>query len=111
MMLPPKLCFRMTAPAAPMKPEEKAPPPISDYQKPGSIISVRDLGWMRRSWPALSPVTNDRGIAIPGRDPRPSLGRSGRDRAGTDNTRRLRKQTGFDWAGKPMHSRKKHLSL
>src|SRR5690625_2554256 len=107
----PETLLPMTAPAAPMKPEEKAPPPISDYQKPGSIISVRDLGWMRRSWPALSHWTNDLGMTIPGRDLRPSLSRSVRDRAGTDNTRRLRKQTGFDWAGKPMHSRKKHLSL
>src|SRR5690625_7222473 len=82
MMLRPKLCFRMTAPAAPMKPEEKAPPPISDYRKPGSIISVRDLGWMRRSWPALSHWTNDLGMTIPGRDLRPSLSRSVRDRAG-----------------------------
>src|SRR5690625_5170878 len=111
MLLPPKLCFRMTAPAAPLKPEEKAPPPSSAYQKPGSIISVRHLGWMRRTWPALSHGTDDRGMPIPGRDLRPSLSRGVRDRAGTDATRRLREQAGFDWASTPMHSRKKHLSL
>src|SRR5690625_5991174 len=82
MMLPPKLCFRMTAPAAPMKPEEKAPPPISDYRKPGSIISVRDLGWMRRSWPALSLWTNDLGMTTPSKGHRLQLSRSVRGRAG-----------------------------